>query len=157
MLTNGVALRLVIYHLSKVINKKPEIKPPLTGRDPIPGDNEKEAAMDGQMDLVELRARADEVSGLLKLLAHPNRLLVACEIMEGERSVSEIEERTGVRQPNLSRDLARLRAAGLVTTRREAKQVFYRLADTRIQALMEALCAAFGADLKHPDSPEEAQ
>jgi len=113
--------------------------------------------MDGQIDLEELRERADEVSGLLKLLANPNRLLVACEMMEGERSVSEIEQRTGVRQPNLSRDLARLRAEGLVTTRREAKQVFYSLADDRIQALMQALCAAFGADLKTPDPQEKDQ
>ncbi|MCR9129409.1 MAG: metalloregulator ArsR/SmtB family transcription factor [Alphaproteobacteria bacterium] len=111
--------------------------------------------MDGQINLEELRERAGEVSGLLKLMANPSRLLVACELMEGERSVSEIEARTGVRQPNLSRDLARLRAEGLVTTRRESKQVFYSLADTRIQALMEALCAAFGADLKSPELQEQ--
>lgn len=125
----------------------------MTGRGKT-GVNTEEAAMDGQIDLEELRDRAGEVSGLLKLLANPNRLLVACELMEGERSVSEIEARTGVRQPNLSRDLARLRAEGLVTTRRESKQVFYALADTRIQALMEALCAAFGADLKTPAAQE---
>lgn len=101
------------------------------------------------MDIAELRGRAEEVSAMLKLLAHPNRLLVACELMEGERSVSEIEARTGVRQPNLSRDLARLRAEGLVTTRREAKQVFYALKGARMQKLMTALCAAFG-----PDAPE---
>ena len=113
--------------------------------------------MDGQIDIGALRERADEVSRLLKLLANANRLLVACELMEGERSVSEIEARTGVSQPNLSRDLARLRAEGLVATRREAKQVFYRLADTRIQSLMEALCAAFAADLKFPDMQEQSQ
>lgn len=112
--------------------------------------------MDGQVDLGALRERAGEVSGLLKLLAHPNRLLVACELMEGERSVSEIEARTGVSQPNLSRDLARLRAEGLVTARRQAKQVFYCLADARIQALVEALCASFAADLK-PTEPAEAR
>jgi DNA-binding transcriptional ArsR family regulator len=71
-------------------------------------------------------------------------------MMEGERSVSAIEQATGVRQPNLSRDLARMREAGLVKTRREAKQVFYALADPRIERLMQAMCAAFAADLK-PD------
>ena len=100
------------------------------------------------LDLEQLRDRAGEVSALLKLLAHPNRLLVACELMEGELSVSQIEAATGVRQPNLSRDLARLRAQGLVRTRREAKQIFYSLADARIEKLVTALCAAFGADLK---------
>lgn len=104
--------------------------------------------MQSGLDLEQLRDRAGEVSGLLKLLAHPNRLLVACELMEGERSVSEIEAATGVRQPNLSRDLARLRAEGLVHTRRDAKQIFYSLADARIETLVTALCAAFGADLK---------
>ncbi|XBQ16695.1 MAG: metalloregulator ArsR/SmtB family transcription factor [Oceanicaulis sp.] len=100
------------------------------------------------IDIAELRPRAEEVAGLLKLLSHPGRLLIACELMEGERSVSDIEARTGVRQPNLSRDLARLRAEGLVTTRREAKQVFYSLADGRVRKLMGALCAAFGPDLE---------
>jgi len=109
--------------------------------------SERRAVTEG-LDLEQLRDRAGEVSELLKLLAHPNRLLVACELMEGERSVSQIEAATGVRQPNLSRDLARLRAAGLVYPRRDAKQVFYRLADNRIEALMRAMCAAFGADLK---------
>lgn len=113
--------------------------------------------MDGPADLEDLRERAGEVSAMLKLLAHPNRLLVACELMEGERSVSQIEARTGVRQPNLSRDLARLRAQNIVATRREAKQIFYRLADARIQRLMDALCAAFAADLKSPGTQENAR
>ncbi len=99
-------------------------------------------------DLDALRERAADVSAILKLLSHPNRLLVACELMDGERSVSAIEADTGVRQPNLSRDLARLRAAGVVATRREAKQVFYRLADPRIQTLMQSLCAVFAPDGK---------
>lgn len=105
------------------------------------------------IDIAQLRMRAGEVSGLLKLLANPGRLLIACELMDGERTVSEIEQRTGVRQPNLSRDLARLRAAGLVATRRDGKAVHYRLKDARIALLMTALCAAFASDLKTP-SPE---
>ena len=109
---------------------------------------ERRGQVQSGLDLEQLRDRAGEVSGLLKLLAHPNRLLVACELMEGELSVSQIEAATGVRQPNLSRDLARLRAEGLVQTRREAKQIFYSLADARIEKLVTALCAAFGADLK---------
>ncbi len=100
------------------------------------------------IDIAQLRMRAGEVSGLLKLLANPGRLLIACELMDGERTVSEIEQRTGVRQPNLSRDLARLRAAGLVAARRQGKTVHYRLKDSRITLLMGALCAAFAADLK---------
>jgi len=99
-------------------------------------------------DLEAVRDKAGEVSALLKLMSHPNRLLVACELMGGELSVSQIEARTGVRQPNLSRDLARLRQAGLVSTRREAKLVFYELKDPRIRALMGALCNVFAPDGK---------
>lgn len=102
--------------------------------------------MKHDLDLSEVRERAEEVSGLLKVLSHPNRLLVACELMDGERSVSEIEAVTGVAQPNLSRDLARLRAEGLVVTRRQSKQIFYRLKDPRMEALMRAMCEAFGPE-----------
>lgn len=102
------------------------------------------------MKLDELRERAGEVSALMKLLAHPGRLLVACELIEGERTVSEIEERTGVRQPNLSRDLARMREAGLVTPRRDAKHVHYSLTDARVRKLVAALCEAFGPGRDEP-------
>ena len=90
--------------------------------------------------LEKLRDRAEEISALLKVLSHPNRLLIACELMEGERSVSEIEQNTGVLQPGLSRELGRLREQGLVTTTRESKVVFYRLADERLSNLVSALC-----------------
>ncbi|TNE66138.1 MAG: transcriptional regulator [Alphaproteobacteria bacterium] len=99
--------------------------------------------MNAQLPLDQLRASAEQVSALLKTLSHPNRLLVACCLMDGERSVSDIEADTGVRQPGLSRELARLREEGLVDTRRESKVVFYRLADARLDSLMKALCAAF--------------
>lgn len=109
----------------------------------------------GNNDQLEhLRSRASEVSGLLKLLASPNRLLIACELMEGERSVSQLEAHTGVRQPNLSRDLARLRAEGLVVTRREAKKIYYSLVDERLKLLLRALCDTFAADLKSPKASE---
>jgi ArsR family transcriptional regulator len=96
-------------------------------------------------DISELKARAGEVAGLLKTLSHPNRLLIACQLMEGEQSVSEIEARACVKQPVLSRDLARLRAAGLVATRRDAKRIFYRIADDRLVRLMTSLCGAIAS------------
>lgn len=99
--------------------------------------------MQAGLDLERVRSRAEEVSGLLKLLSHPSRLLVACELADGELSVSDIEARTGVAQPNLSRDLARLRSEGIVSTRRQSKHIFYSLTDPRIIAVMRALCDAF--------------
>ncbi len=96
------------------------------------------------MEMQDLSARADEVSGLLKLLSHPTRLMIACKLRDGEASVSALEEAIGAAQPNLSRDLARMRAEGLVRSRRQSKSVFYRLADDRLARVVDALCAAFG-------------
>ncbi len=94
------------------------------------------------MDAV--RVRAAEVAALMKTLSHPNRLLIVCDLMTGERSVSEIEEASGVRQPVLSRELGRLRDEDLVDTRRESKAVFYSLKDEKLKAFMDVLCTSFG-------------
>ena len=95
-------------------------------------------------ELAKLRRKADDVAALLKLLSHPNRLLIACDLVGGEKGVSEIEKNTGVRQPHLSRELARLRAARLVRDRRVSKNVYYRIADKRLAKVIDALCDAFG-------------
>lgn len=93
-----------------------------------------------------IRARAAEVSGLMKTLSHPNRLMIVCELMNGERSVSEIEDASGVRQPVLSRELGRLRDENLVSTRRESKAVFYSLQDEKLRELMNVLCRSWGGE-----------
>lgn len=98
--------------------------------------------------LSELQNRAVEVAGLLKTLSHPLRLLIVCELSEGERSVSALEIATGAAQPTLSRDLARLRREGVVKARRESKSVYYRLNDAKAARMIEALCAAFGPEPK---------
>lgn len=107
------------------------------------------------LDIVE--KRAEELSGLMKLLAHPNRLMIACELSDGERSVSELEKATGVRQPVLSRELARLREAGMVTTRREAKAVFYRLTDRRLHDMVIMLRQICKGDAPVPPQGSAAQ
>ncbi len=96
-------------------------------------------------DVDALRRRAGEVARLLKILSHPNRLLIACQLMGGEHSVSEIEACACVKQPVLSRDLGRLRAAGLVSTRRASKRVYYRIADDRLVRIMTSLCEAIAS------------
>lgn len=96
------------------------------------------------LDMVQTQAA--EVAGLMKTLSHPNRLLIVCQLMDGESSVSQIEETTGVRQPTLSRELGRLRDEGLVQTRRESKAVFYSLKDDRLRDLMNVLCKAWGGE-----------
>lgn len=87
--------------------------------------------------------RADEVAGLLKTLAHPARLMLACKLAEGEYGVGELETMLGIRQPTLSQQLGVLRDAGIVATRREAKQIFYRLSEEKAARLIAALYAIY--------------
>ncbi|GGD07607.1 hypothetical protein GCM10011342_15570 [Aquisalinus flavus] len=85
---------------------------------------------------------ADEATILLKSFAHPARLLICCQLRDREMSVSEIEQSLDIRQPRLSRELAKLREEGMVETRREAKSVYYTLStDQRVRGMMDAICA----------------
>ncbi|MEZ5758629.1 MAG: metalloregulator ArsR/SmtB family transcription factor [Emcibacteraceae bacterium] len=93
--------------------------------------------------LEKFRPNAVEVCSILKVMSHPNRLLILCALKDGEMSVSELEETTGVRQPVLSRDLGRLRDHNLVDTRKESKAVIYRLVDEKVSYLMQAMCIAW--------------
>ena len=94
----------------------------------------------------DMEARASEAASLLKTLAHPARLMLACTLAEGEYAVGELEEKLGIRQPTLSQQLGVLRDAGVVETRREAKQIFYRLSEAKAARLIEALYAIFCAE-----------
>ncbi len=91
----------------------------------------------------DMASRAEEVAGLLKTLAHPARLMLACKLAEGEYGVGELETMLGIRQPTLSQQLGVLREAGIVATRREAKQMFYRLSEDKAARLIEALYLIF--------------
>jgi DNA-binding transcriptional ArsR family regulator len=87
-------------------------------------------------------AFACEASELLKALAHPARLTICCQLRDTEMSVSDLEASLGIRQPRLSRELARLREEGFVETRRASKLVFYRLsAKPRVREMVDAICA----------------
>lgn len=94
-------------------------------------------------DVSKMRERAIEASALLRLLANPNRLLIVCLLVEGERSVAELETVLGIRQPSLSQQLAELREASLLTSRREAKSVYYRLSENRATAVVDVLHRIF--------------
>lgn len=98
---------------------------------------------------VEMAGRAAEVATLLKTLAHPARLMIVCTLMEGEFSVGDLEERIDLHQPHLSQHLTVLRNSDIVDTRREGKQIFYRLAEKKaaqlIAALYDIFCVKDGA------------
>lgn len=82
---------------------------------------------------------SDAIVEELKALAHPLRLRMLESLREGERNVGEIEDATGIGQPALSQQLGVLRKAGLVETRKEAKLVYYRLAEDQIGKLADLI------------------
>lgn len=84
-------------------------------------------------------------AALLKALAHPARLLVLCQLVEGESSVGDLQPITGLSMSALSQHLAVLRGMALVTTRREAQTIFYALAEGPAVGVLGALHAAYCA------------
>lgn len=102
--------------------------------------------------MTELEARAETVAARLAEVANPKRLLILCHLAKqdadpdnpgGEASVGELQTVVALSQSALSQHLARLRAAGMVATRRESQTIHYRLADEEIRALMRALYDVF--------------
>jgi DNA-binding transcriptional ArsR family regulator len=88
----------------------------------------------------EIEERAQDAAALLRALAHPQRLRLVCELIDAERGVGELEELTGIRQPALSKELGKLREAGIIEGRRVSKAVFYSLVDQRAGSILAALC-----------------
>ena len=95
------------------------------------------------LDPLAMRHSAQQAVGLLKLLGNEDRLLLLCELSQGECGVSELEQRLGIRQPTLSQQLAVLRRENAVSTRREGKNIFYQVADARLLALLQTLYAQY--------------
>ena len=100
-------------------------------------------------DLAEQMQQASmKASQLLKSLSHPNRLLLLCQLTQGEYCVSELESLVGIGQPSLSQQLGILRKDELVTTRREGKQIYYSIASDDALAVLELLYQRFCAPAK---------
>ncbi len=95
------------------------------------------------LPLAEMQAHVGEASEFLKKLSNPQRLLLACSLAGGERSVRELEDTLGIRQPGLSQQLAELREAGLIAARKEGKTVHYRLADPRVTRFINTMHELF--------------
>ena len=100
-----------------------------------------------QRDSRVTRKNAEAAGSFMKSLANPNRLMIACALLDGERSVGDLETDLGLRQPSLSQQLAELRESGVVEARREAKQVFYRISDQRAVALLATLHQIFCGEM----------
>lgn len=91
----------------------------------------------------DLYQSADEAAGLMKTLSNTARLMILCQLVEGEKSVAELEKNLDTKQPNVSQQLARLRMEGYVSTRRDGRTIYYSLADERVAAVIKNLHETF--------------
>ncbi len=87
-----------------------------------------------------LRSAAGIAVAALKVLANEDRLLLLCQLSQGEMCVSELETALGIRQPTLSQQLSVLRTEGVVQTRRDGKNIFYSVSEP---ALLEILAVLY--------------
>ncbi|MFT6301880.1 MAG: DNA-binding transcriptional ArsR family regulator [Granulosicoccus sp.] len=94
-------------------------------------------------ELLQLQTQARRASELMKALSHETRLLILCLLTEKEMSVSELEEIIGLSQAAVSQQLARLRLERLVSTRREGRQIYYRIVDNEVNTIIESLYDLF--------------
>ena len=91
------------------------------------------------LDTGRLRAAASEAVTTLKLLANEDRLLLLCQLSQGELCVSDLEAQLGIRQPTLSQQLGVLRTQGLVATRRDGKNIYYSVANAEVLEILGLL------------------
>ena len=101
--------------------------------------------------------QADAAVDLLKALANPQRLRILCLLIEGERSVSEINGLIPLSQSALSQHLAVLRAKELVMTRKQSQTVFYRVADGPVHQIIETLHDLYCPVVDEVDSSSRCQ
>jgi ArsR family transcriptional regulator, virulence genes transcriptional regulator len=102
--------------------------------------------------MAELQRDARRVASLLKAMSNPARLVILCQIAEGERSVGELERAVGLSQSSISQHLALLRAQAVVSSRRVGQTILYSLASKEVEALMATLHAVFCREAVTPRS-----
>ncbi len=96
-----------------------------------------------EIDMSAMRVAAARAVAALKPLANEDRLLLLCQLTRGEQCVSELEESLGIRQPTLSQQLGILRDQGLVATRRQGKNIYYRVVDPDALAILQVLYSLY--------------
>ena len=94
-------------------------------------------------ELSDMRQAAGQACSLMKVLANPDRLMILCQLSQGEKRVGELEELLGIVQPTLSQQLTVLREEGLVSARREGKNIYYKLTSPQALAVIEILYQQF--------------
>ena len=101
-------------------------------------------AMTSGISLVGFEERASEAAQMLKALSNEKRLMILCKLLEhGEMSVNSLIVDVGLSQSAMSQHLARMRDEKIVDTRRDAQQIFYRLANPRVREILATLKNVF--------------
>lgn len=95
------------------------------------------------IDLDAMHDAAADAARLMKALANPDRLMLLCQLAQGERSVSQLEAELGILQPTLSQQLGVLRDEALVDTRRDGKHIYYRIHSPQALAVLQVLYDQF--------------
>lgn len=90
-------------------------------------------------DLEKLQENADRASNLLRAMGNGRRLLILCKLIDGEKSVGELERAVGLSQSAISQHLARLRRDSLVRTRRAGKTIYYSISGGEAEAVIRTL------------------
>ena len=97
------------------------------------------ATQHAEYNLDAMRGSAYKASSLLKAMGNADRLMLLCQLSQGELSVGELEAELGILQPTLSQQLSVLREEGLVETRREGKRIFYGVRSRQALAVLKVL------------------
>ena len=95
--------------------------------------------INSKINLKKMQASAEDACRLMKVLSNRDRMLLLCEISQGEKCVGELEEALDIHQPTLSQQLTVLRNEELVETRREGKQIYYSLTSSPVLDVMAVL------------------
>ena len=109
------------------------------------------------MNLKQLQTKAGAVEALLKAVANRNRLIILCELLKGERSVTALQSAVGLSQSALSQHLARLREDELVATRRESQAIHYSIASDRVSRLIGLLYELYCAPARKTTTKQPAR
>jgi DNA-binding transcriptional ArsR family regulator len=96
-----------------------------------------------QFDIAAMRENADKACRMMKTLANRDRLMLLCQLSQGEKRVGELEAVTNIQQPTLSQQLAVLREEGVVSTRRDGKHIYYKISSPIAMSVMELLYESY--------------
>jgi DNA-binding transcriptional ArsR family regulator len=93
-----------------------------------------------------IRDSANQACSILKLLANEDRLMLLCQLTQGEKNVGELESATNIQQPTLSQQLTILRKDGIVTIRKDGKFNYYSIASDEVIQVMQTLGQLYGCN-----------